>query len=370
MSVVNRMLQDIDRRRSSAGFDARPNLDIRSVAPGAERSRRLPLSQRKRGGKLTAILLVIVGAMVALFVWREWQMRTVPAVPAPLTVAMSQPSTTTAATTPLVPLPPPVVTTPAVVEPVVAASLVSAPALAAATVAVVQPASPNVTKATLPTAETLKLSMKLSALVADAPPVMTAVKNKPPVVTAVPAPAPAPATITTTPNSTPSSTPLRQVAADETVRVARGLWNEGSRSAAMETLREALASAEAARNTRAMAPLVRELARLQVADNHAQTGLDLLKRLENLLIDDADAWALRGNAEQRLALHNEAAESYLAALRLRPTEGKWMIGAAISLAASGRQDDARVWVERARERGAVTPTIAAYLQQLGIAARQ
>lgn len=360
MSVVNRMLQDIDRRRSSAGFDARPNLDIRSVAPGAERSRRLPLSQRKRGGKLTAILLVIVGAMVALFVWREWQMRTVPAVPAPLTVAMSQPSTTTAATTPLVPLPPP-----AVVEPVVAASLVSAPAMA-----VVQPASPNVTKATLPTAETLKLSMKLSALVADAPPVMTAVKNKPPVVTAVPAPAPAPATITTTPNSTPSSTPLRQVAADETVRVARGLWNEGSRSAAMETLREALASAEAARNTRAMAPLVRELARLQVADNHAQTGLDLLKRLENLLIDDADAWALRGNAEQRLALHNEAAESYLAALRLRPTEGKWMIGAAISLAASGRQDDARVWVERARERGAVTPTIAAYLQQLGIAARQ
>lgn len=361
MSVVNRMLQDIDRRRSSAGFDARPNLDIRSVAPGVERSRRLPLSQRKRGGKLTAALLIIVGGMVALFVWREWQMRTVPVVPAPLTVAMSQPSTTTAATTPLVPLPPPVVTTPAVVEPVVAASLVSAPAMA-----VVQPASPNVTKATLPTAETLKLSMKLSALVADAPPVMMAVKNKPPVVAA----AQSAATITTTPSGTPSSTPIRQVAADETVRVARGLWNEGSRSAAMETLREALASAEAARNTRAMAPLVRELARLQVADNHAQTGLDLLKRLENLLIDDADAWALRGNAEQRLALHNEAAESYLAALRLRPTEGKWMIGAAISLAASGRQDDARVWVERARERGAVTPTIAAYLQQLGIAARQ
>ena len=268
----------------------------------------------------------------------------------------------TAIAAPPVTVPPPVVTTTAVVEPVVSAPVVSAPVIAAPAAAVVQAAAPNLTNPTRSTAEALKLSMKLSALVADAPPVMTAVKNKPPVVAVVQPPA----TITTT----PASAPMRQVAADETVRVARGLWNEGARSAALETLREALASAEAARNTRAVVPLVRELARLQVADNHAQTGLDLLKRLENLLIDDADAWALRGNAEQRLALHNEAAESYLAALRLRPIEGKWMIGAAISLAASGRQDDARVWVERARERGAVTPTIAAYLQQLGIAARQ
>ena len=364
MSVVNRMLQDIDRRRSTAGFDARPNLDIRSVAPGAERSRRMPPSQRRRRGKWTAILLIIVGGMVVLFVWREWQMRTVSLVSAPvgkvMTVVTSPQPTAIAA--PPVTVPPPVVTTTAVVEPVVSAPVVSAPVIAAPAAAVVQAAAPNLTNPTRSTAEALKLSMKLSALVADAPPVMTAVKNKPPVVAVVQPPA----TITTT----PASAPMRQVAADETVRVARSLWNDGARSAALETLREALASAEAARNTRAVVPLVRELARLQVADNHAQTGLDLLKRLENLLIDDADAWALRGNAEQRLALHNEAAESYLAALRLRPTEGKWMIGAAISLAASGRQDDARVWVERARERGAVTPTIAAYLQQLGIAARQ
>ena len=368
MSVVNRMLQDIDRRRNTAGFDARPNLDIRSVAPGAERSRRLPPSQRRRRGNWAAILLIIVGGMVVLFVWREWQMRTVPVVSAPVSTPVGKVMTVvtspqpTAIAAPPVTVPPPVVTTTAVVEPVVSAPVVSAPVIAAPAAAVVQAAAPNLTNPTRSTAEALKLSMKLSALVADAPPVMTAVKNKPPVVAVVQPPA----TITTT----PASAPMRQVAADETVRVARGLWNEGARSAALETLREALASAEAARNTRAVVPLVRELARLQVADNHAQTGLDLLKRLENLLIDDADAWALRGNAEQRLALHNEAAESYLAALRLRPTEGKWMIGAAISLAASGRQDDARVWVERARERGAVTPTIAAYLQQLGIAARQ
>ena len=331
-------------------------------------SRIEPSLQRRRRGNWAAILLIIVGGMVALFVWREWQMRTVPVVSAPVSTPVGKVMTVvtspqpTAIAAPPVTVPPPVVTTTAVVEPVVSAPVVSAPVIAAPAAAVVQAAAPNLTNPTRSTAEALKLSMKLSALVADAPPVMTAVKNKPPVVAVVQPPA----TITTT----PASAPMRQVAADETVRVARSLWNDGARSAALETLREALASAEAARNTRAVVPLVRELARLQVADNHAQTGLDLLKRLENLLIDDADAWALRGNAEQRLALHNEAAESYLAALRLRPTEGKWMIGAAISLAASGRQDDARVWVERARERGAVTPTIAAYLQQLGIAARQ
>jgi tetratricopeptide (TPR) repeat protein len=112
------------------------------------------------------------------------------------------------------------------------------------------------------------------------------------------------------------------------------------------------------------------LARLEVADNRPQAALDLLKRLENLLAEDGDAWALRGNAEQRLGLHADAAQSHLIALRIRPTEGKWMIGAAISLAALGKLDEAQMWAERARERDAVTPAIAAYLQQLGITTRR
>jgi hypothetical protein len=43
-----------------------------------------------------------------------------------------------------------------------------------------------------------------------------------------------------------------------------------------------------------------------------------------------------------------------------------MVGAAISLAADGRQAEAQAWVVRARARGAITPPIAAYLQQIGI----
>ncbi|MBC7625226.1 MAG: hypothetical protein H7232_17805 [Aeromicrobium sp.] len=170
--------------------------------------------------------------------------------------------------------------------------------------------------------------------------------------------------------TTITNVPVRQVAFDETINIARSLWSEGSRASALTTLRDALAAAESTRNQRATAALAREVARLDVADNRAQLALDMLKRLENLLGDDADAWSLRGNAEQRLALHADAVQSYLIALRLRPTEGKWMIGAAISLAAVGRLDEAQSWAERARERDAVTPAIASYLQQLGITSRR
>jgi Flp pilus assembly protein TadD len=132
-------------------------------------------------------------------------------------------------------------------------------------------------------------------------------------------------------------------------------------------LREALDVAEPSRNHAATALIARELARLEIAANRPQAAVDLLRRLEPSLGDDAEALAVRGNAEQRLALHAQAAASYLAALRLRPTEGRWMLGAAISLAAGGDLAAAQAWVDQARERGAVTPPIAAYLQQLGLA---
>jgi Flp pilus assembly protein TadD len=154
------------------------------------------------------------------------------------------------------------------------------------------------------------------------------------------------------------------------VASARLLWSEGSRDGALATLRDALAAAEAARDTQAVRLLARELAGLELAGNRPQATLDLLRRHANLFAEDADALALRGNAQQRLGMHSEAAESYLAALRLRPAEGKWMVGAAISLAADGRREEAQAWVDRARDRGAVTPPIAAYLQQLGFSARQ
>lgn len=361
MSVINRMLQDIDRRRAEAGLGASTaHPDIRRVTRRAEMARPLSLGWK--------IALPAVASVLLLFAWYQTRPPLPLGSPAP-TMATKAPAIQQAAVTQPA--------TPAISEVALPSSSPLVPAVAPApSAAVVASAAGLVPEATDKTlritdaapvtvaksvSEKLKMSMQLSMLVADTP------IARPPVRTttalqAVPTPVPGMTTIT--------NVPVRQVATDETIAAARALWTDGARADAVATLREALASAESSRNQRAIAPLAREFARLEVADNRPQVALDLLRRLENLFGDDAEAWALRGNAEQRLAMHAEATQSYLSALRLRPFEGKWMLGAAISLAAAGQTDEARVWVERARERDAVTPAIASYLQQLGISARR
>ena len=353
MSVVNRMLQDIDRRRTVAGIDlAGLHADIRSVAPAPRRAAR-------SGRPVLLVVLLIGAAAAAAIVWRGWRAGELPmAVPAtmaasqaPLTVGASS----TPASPPVVPPPAQAVVTPAP-HPVAATEPIAVVAGTVEKPSVDPPLARR--KSALASTEMLKLSLQLSALVAERPVARSPVIGRPVVSTGAPG------------TTSMADVPVRSVAADETVLAARALWNDGSRSGALTTLREALSAAEKSRNPRTTASLARELAGLEVADNRAQVALDLLRRLEPLFNEDADAWALRGNAEQRLAMHAEAAGSYLAALRLRPTEGKWMLGAAISLAATGKLEEAQNWVERARERDAVTPLISAYLQQLGLAARR
>jgi len=324
VSVVNRMLLDIDQRLAARG--AEPNRvypDIRSVPEAPRASRRGGL----RIGLGIAAVLVLAGAWVAL---RD------EADPVPAKAARA---------------------------PVSVLAGLPAPAVPAAPVgAVPAPGEPAIELR----------SLKLAELLSDhaAPPEPAPaprVEPAPHAAPAAPHPAPVPvAARSPVAMAAPAAAPLRQVAADETVAAARRLWADGARDAALATLRDALAAAEAERNASATAELARELARLEMTGNRAQAALDLLKRLEGALGEDADAWALRGNAEQRLALHHDAAASYLAALKLRPGEGRWMVGAAISLAADGRQAEAQAWVVRARARGAITPPIAAYLQQIGI----
>lgn len=352
MSVINRMLLDIDSRRAAVGVDpSRAHPDIRSVSAR-------PVIAAP-GGRWLWVVALFIGVCVTGFVgWREWQER--PAANAAPTPMVAQPPPAKAAESAIVaPLPAPAL------PPVAAAGgslAVLPPELVSVSPETVGKSnvelSPPTWNAARPSSETLKLSQKLSALVAETPVVPSS------------APVTRPVTPIASATTTIRNVPIRQVAADETVLAARAMWSDGAHAGALATLREALARAEASRNTRATLALAKELARLDVADNRAQDALDLLKRLEHLLAEDADACALRGNAEQRLAKHAEAAQSYLAALRIRPTEGKWMLGTAISLAAIGKLDEAKTWADRARDRDAVTPTIAAYLQQLGIVVRQ
>jgi hypothetical protein len=349
MSVVNRMLLDIDRRRAAAaGTGATATSDVRSVSSSPRAKANASINA---GTLLIGAALVLV---VAALLWSRPRDSQTAAVVA-TTVLPSAPAPEPAATA--------------------SAPVVAAPNPVESTVAKTSPA-----REPLQPADRLKLSMQLSALVADAPtePVAKPAREVKPSVTpsapAVSAPPPAQAPAPT-PTQAPSRTtittqPVRQVASDETIAAARLLWNDGARAGALSTLRDALATAEATKTQKAIAPLARELARLEVVDGRPQEGLELLKRLENEFAEDADAWALRGNAEQRLGLHADAAQSHLIALRIRPNEGKWMIGAAISLAALGKMNEAQNWAERARELNAVTPAIATYLQQLGIATRR
>ena len=51
---------------------------------------------------------------------------------------------------------------------------------------------------------------------------------------------------------------------------------------------------------------------------------------------------------------------------VRPTEQRWLLGLAVSLAAMGQTASAAEVVERARAEGPINREIAAYLRQMGV----
>ena len=137
-------------------------------------------------------------------------------------------------------------------------------------------------------------------------------------------------------------------------------------------LREAIALAQqqgAGNGNATVIPLARELTRMLMADSHIVQALDLLTRLEPALSGQADLWAVRGNAAQRLGRHPEAASAYLTALKLRPGEPRWLLGAAISQAIQGHLAEAAELTEQARAKGALSAELRTYLRQLGVVIR-
>lgn len=162
----------------------------------------------------------------------------------------------------------------------------------------------------------------------------------------------------------------------EVLAQAQVLWRTGSPEGAIALLQNALATLERGglpalpvADNAPLAVLVRELARLEVLQGRPALVLEMLKRMEPALSGIADLWASRGNAAQRLARHAEAANAYQTALSLRPTEPRWMLGLAVSQAAQGELTQAADWAEKARQAGALGPDVAAYLRELGVPLR-
>ena len=94
--------------------------------------------------------------------------------------------------------------------------------------------------------------------------------------------------------------------------------------------------------------------------------LAVLKRYEPVWAAQADLWAVRGNAAQRVSNYAESVQAYRMALKLRPGESRWMLGAAVSLAAQGQTAAAAELVEQARAVAVASPEVLLYLRQLGV----
>ncbi len=375
MSVINKMLRDLDARRMQGALPDHPRLGQPTVMDGTlsvqtralDRVRRLPAR---------LCLLGLLAAALLLFAYDRW------ATPAPETVP-----------TLAVPVAVPV---PAAPEPAAAASEPLAVSSAGADLATSTVTGPTVVNAplsgrgsgTVPSesvprkspdpevvaannvAVNVPRSSEPSRVQAVAPSrPQTAVATGAPV--AVATPIRAPTTTASAPADAGGPAQRRQTAAQETLVQAQALWAAGSREAALELVREAVAVLERAPplDAHVLAPLVREQVRMELALGRPESVLAVLSRLEPALASQADLWAVRGNAAQRLGRHPEAVTAYQSALQLRPGEARWMLGAAVSQAALGQLDAAAQLAEQARALGPVSPEVLAYLRQAGVPLR-
>jgi len=395
VSVINKMLRDLDQRQpvpaadsSQGGVDPVLRQGTSSV-PSASAGARAPGARRWLAG---VGLLILVAAVGAAAWW--WQAGEPPlsSLVTPGGAGAADAAGTTVATAPAQPasLPAPAVAS-------AAASDSSAPAVPVIPVASAETlASAGDTAANgnmvLRMETSLSARRALDALLSSTPapkPVPAPAPAAPPATPQPPAiaskpPAPVAAgarAATVVAASTPAgdSTPLvqRQLqAGGDALAQAQSLWASGSHDAAMELLQQSIAVAERAAKGAGSAgtnpvllPMVREMARMQLAEGRHGAVWEMLTRLEPLLGNQADLWAIRANAAQRLGRHPDSVHAYMMALQSRPDEQRWLLGAAVSLAALGQTSSAAEMADRARAQGPVSKDILAFLRQAGVPLR-
>ena len=366
MSVINQMLRDLDQRGQAPETSALGSALQQGTYSVLEPARPVHASRSGRRGGLLAGAGVLGVLASTLGAWYFGYLA-LPGAPE------RSPSTATVITVAPTPAPAPALSasigTPAVADLPVSLRLESQlehtplpapePAPLAATVKAKPTALPVRTEAAAPTPQTV------------VPPVPVAKAEKPltsvaPVVAAVPASTPAP----TVPDAAQQA--QRQgAAAREALAQAQSLWNAGNPAAATDLLREAVQVA--LRSSSATAPLdgtqvalVRELARMQMGSGHVVEAHALLVQNEARIHTNAELWAMRANAAQRLGQHQDSVQSYMQALQYRPNEQRWLLGMAVSLAAMGQTGAANGVVERARNEGPIPREIADYLRQMGV----
>jgi MSHA biogenesis protein MshN len=103
------------------------------------------------------------------------------------------------------------------------------------------------------------------------------------------------------------------------------------------------------------------LARLQI--ERGGSGIDTLTRTLPYVGNNADYHAFLAGALQREQRHREAAEQYQAALRAAPANGVWWMGLGMSLQAEKRNAEALEAFQRARASGTLSVELQAFVER-------
>lgn len=414
MSIINRMLQELDRRHAAEGPSTAPGTSPGKLA-GNVRTVKPARTGLSAFWWIAALVVLVAAAGVAYVTWygpyRQAASRVAPASPGPKTPAAPRGP---AAAAPPAPGP------------------ASAPAAPPATPPPGTPATQGAqAEAPLqqpPKVDMLRLATEIDTPVAErraaparaAPPRSSVdretVRAKPPPApekaTAAPAQTPSPATphaAQPAPSKPVASLHALRGAATDHGRIdkrvsqstrdraegefrrAMTFVNQGRMSEGMDGLRSALAldpTYEEARQT--LVSLLLEakrtddaavaleeglslnsfnsgfamlLARIRVERGNLGGALDLLQKHESAAQANGEYRAFVAALLQRLNRHDEAIREYLAALTIAPGVGAWWIGLGISQEASSRGKEAAESFRRAKLTGTLNTNLAAYADQ-------
>lgn len=384
MSLINKMLQDLESRRATLSGDSGMPLEIRSLPP-----QRASLPWVKLLGG--AALVLLAGAV---FWWwlAEGRMTFAPA-PAPVPVATAR------TVVPAVPAPapavppasPPAEAPPAPPPPVAAPMAPQAPELPA-----------EVGKAPAPPTQPLPPAQKEAGR-EPLSPVRNASPTQPKPLEDEKAGLKVATTLGQVPTAAGSvttdepriekkmrmSSPRER--AENEYRRALGLVNQGRVQEGTAVLRGALSEDTGHAGARlalfgllveqqrleeaqtllevtlardpAQPQMAAQLARLKLERGDVRGAAEALGKAAGAAADNPEYRALHAAVLQRLTLHKDAVTEYQAALRLAPQAGVWWMGLGISLEADGRGAEAREAFLKARASGALSAELDRFVEQ-------
>lgn len=345
MSVINKMLRDLDQRQAKAAASPVAPDGLRAGTAVPADFPRAASAAVRSPGPARRLGLALACAVLALVLGASWWASQALVPSGPASVPPPAPAST-----------PAVAAAPSVPVRVPASVPVLAPSPAVAAPESVVQATPVAVPPVLVKRDPAALGLRMDTALTPRKPAERAV-----------APDRAPIQTSELPKG---PTP------NEALERAQALWNTGSRDAAIDLLQDAVAVAERAgaggsfaQGNPVLLPLVRELTRMQLAESRYGAVWEGLTRLEAQLGSAPDLWAIRGNAAQRLGRHQDSVHVYMMALQVRPNEQRWLLGAAVSLAALGQTSSAAEMADKARTVGVVSPEVLAYLRQMGVPLR-